>query len=456
MPSIFADTVLTSNGWEQNQRISIAADGRIQSIAPVVDTAGGDVHVSVLLPAPGNLHSHAFQHAMAGLTERRGNDPSDSFWTWRKQMFDFLDRLTPDDIQAIAAEVQRKMLIAGYAAVGEFHYLHHQPTGKPYQNPAEMADRIVAASLESGIGLTLLPVLYQVGGCDGRPLQSGQLRFGHSIDSFAVLHAHLAKSFEDLPSDYRLGVAPHSLRATTETGIQACVELAGSLPIHLHLAEQMAEVEEVQRAYGRRPTEWLFERFSPDRQWCLIHCTQLEPHETKMIAGSGAVAGLCPITESSLGDGIFDGRRYLAEAGRIGVGSDSNLRISLAEEIRTLEYSQRLRDRHRAVLATESQSTGRHLLEQTTHGAALALGRNAGRIEAGQLADLVAIDHQHLDLIGRSGDQILDSWFFASDDSVVTDVWSAGRHVVRESRHIRHEEITARFRQTMQRLLAEV
>jgi formimidoylglutamate deiminase len=447
MTTLWAAQALTPAGWRENVRVDVGDDGRIAAVAADAQPAGD--RVGILLPAPVNLHNHAFQRAMAGMTERRGEDPSDTFWTWRRLMFRFLDRLDPDDVEAIAAFVQMEMLEAGYAAVGEFHYLHHRPGGAPYDDLAEMSGRIAAAAADTGIGLTLLPVLYEHGGCDGRPLGPGQVRFGNDPDRFQRLFEAARQALGPLPGDTRIGVAPHSLRAVCRDGLAFAAALAPGAPLHMHLAEQVAEVEEVRMAWGVRPAEWLLANHDVDSRWCLVHATQMEPHETEALARSGAVVGLCPITESSLGDGIFDARRFLAHGGRFGIGSDSNIRISLAEELRTLEYSQRLRDRVRAAVATPDKSTGRVLFETAARGGAQAAGRDGGAIEAGRIADLVALDADATDLLGKDGDAVLDSYIFAGDDRMVADVWSAGRHVVTAGRHRRHDEIAARYRKTV-------
>ncbi|MFN4171258.1 MAG: formimidoylglutamate deiminase, partial [Pseudorhodobacter sp.] len=426
-------------------------DGRITSAAPGTEPAGAH-RVGLLLPSPANLHSHAFQRAMAGLTETRGPDPRDSFWTWRQLMYRFLDRLTPGDVEAITAFVQMQMLEAGYAASVEFHYLHHQPGGLPYDNLAEMAARVAAAAETTGIGLTLLPVLYEFGGCDRRALGPGQIRFGNDPDRFARLVEGAEAAIRSLPADTRLGIAPHSLRAVTPEGLAAAAALRPGMPLHMHLAEQVAEVDELLAHRGARPVDWLMDNAAVDARWCLIHCTQMEPNETAALARSGAVAGLCPITESSLGDGIFDGVSYLAQGGVWGIGSDSNIRISLTEELRTLDYSQRLRDRSRAALATPEKSTGRVLVEAAARGGAQAAGRDAGRIEPGALADLVALATDGPDMAGRRGDTALDSYVFAADDRIVSDVWSAGRHLVRDGRHAKHDAITEAYIATLRRL----
>jgi len=447
MTVLNAKTALLADGWAQDVEVTIDG-GRITGIATGRPSPGS---LGCLLPAPVNLHSHAFQRAMAGMTERRSAG-QDSFWTWRQLMYRFLDRLMPDDVQAIAAFVQMEMAEAGYAAVAEFQYLHHAQGGAPYADRAEMSARIAAAAAETGLGLTLLPVLYQQGGCDGRALAAGQLRFGNDTDGFGALWQAAGRALASLPEDTRLGVAPHSLRAVSRGGLDFARDLAPDAPLHLHIAEQVAEVTEVQAAYGARPVAWLLANQPVDARWCLIHATQMEPQETAALAATGAVAGLCPITEANLGDGIFDGLRFVAAGGRWGVGSDSNLRISLSEELRLLEYSQRLQHRSRALLAAAERSTGRVLLESAAQGGAQAAGRGAGMIREGEWADLMALDMTSADLDGRQSDAILDAWIFAGDDRMVTEVWSAGRHIVTGGRHKAREVITSRYRRTMARL----
>ncbi len=450
MGTIWAERALLETGWADHVSVTIGADGRIAALRP--GSAPHGDRVGILLPAPANAHSHAFQRAMAGLTEHRGPDGADSFWTWRRLMFRFLDRLTPDHVEAISAFVQMEMLEAGYAANVEFHYLHHRPGGAPYDNLAEMAERIAAATARTGIGLTLLPVHYQQGGCDGRPLAPGQVRFFNDFDRYARLHELSAARVAGLADDCRTGVAPHSLRAVPAGDLARHRDLARGRPFHMHLAEQAGEVGEVVQALGLRPVEWVLDRFGPGPDCCFIHCTQMLPHETEGLASSDAIAGLCPITESSLGDGIFDGVAWFGAGGRIAIGSDSNIRIALAEELRTLDYSQRLRDRSRAALATVDRSTGRRLFEAAAKGGAGAAGRDSGTISEGRLADLMALDRDAIDLHGLAGDTILDAYVFAGDDRMVRDVWSAGRHVVTGGRHRRHEEIEAAYRATLAEL----
>ena len=456
---IYADTALLPEGWKSNVLVDVDKVGRISSLSSDVDaakaTGAADHHVPILLPAPANLHSHAFQRAMAGMSERRGAEALDTFWTWRQIMYRFLDILRPEDIETIAAFVQMEMLEAGYACNVEFHYVHHQPDGTPYAALAELSHRIGAASLDSGIGLTLLPVLYQYGGCDKRPLGPGQIRFGNDFDRFAKLHQGATAMLPNLPVDSAIGVAPHSLRAVGQEALRDAVQLAGSGPLHMHLAEQVKEVEEVEAAWGARPTDWLLANHQVRENWCLIHCTQMTDAETDALATTGAIAGLCPITESSLGDGIFNGVRYLSKGGRLGIGSDSNIRIALSEELRTLEYSQRLRDRCRASVATTERSTGRVLFDAVAAGGAQAAGRKSGRIEEGAWADLLVLDGTSLMLDGVKGDEILDMFIFAADDHLVTDVWSAGRHLVKNGCHVQGESIRSRYREVMTRLRQE-
>ncbi len=451
MKVINARQTLTANGWQEDLQICIDKNGRIVKIGQ--PTAIPTASVDMLLPAPTNLHSHAFQRAMSGLTEARGPDPSDSFWTWRQLMYRYLDRLTPDHVQAIAEMVFMEMLEAGYASVAEFHYLHHDIAGAQYASPAEMSARIIAAAQNTGIGLTLLPVLYQFGGCDQRPLVGGQQRFGCTPDQFLRLHSDATAIVAQGPSDYRTGVAPHSLRAVDKVGLDAALTVANGNPVHMHLAEQVAEVEELIAHTGARPTEWLLDNYKVDENWCLIHCTQMTEDETTRLARSGAVAGLCPITESSLGDGIFNGTQYLTEGGAIGMGSDSNVHIALFEELRTLEYSQRLRDRSRAALATAQKSTGRVLFEEATKGSAQAAGRDAGQIAQGAWGDLIGISTDNPWICNRHGDVALDSLIFGGHGhTCVTDVWSAGRHVITDGRHSAREGIMEAFQSTVQQL----
>ena len=449
MQVIHAKQALTQNGWENDVTVEIA-NGRIASVMNGVAPCG--TRVDLLLPAPTNLHSHTFQRAMAGLTETRGPDPRDTFWTWRHLMYRFLDRLTPDHVEAIATLAFMEMLEAGFGAVAEFHYLHHDVGGAAYADTAEMAARIVSAAQTAGIGLTLLPVLYTYGGCDGRPLHGGQQRFGNDIDRFASLHDASKHHLKQGAEDFNIGVAPHSLRAVTPDALNTALTL-GDGPVHMHLAEQTAEVDEVRAHHNARPVEWLLDAHDVDPRWCLIHCTQMTSKETTALAKTGAVAGLCPITESNLGDGIFNGTEFTAAKGRFGVGSDSNVHIALFEELSTLEYSQRLRDQSRAALAVPDRSTGRVLFEGVAQGGAQAAGRESGQIAPGAWADLIGIETDNQWICNRRDDTALDSLIFGGRGrECIRDVWSAGRHVVKQGQHHARTEVINRFRAVMTEL----
>lgn len=444
MATLWAQQALTTHGWADNVTVEIGGDGRIASISTGTEATGQ--RVGVLVPAPVNSHSHAFQRAMAGITERRGENPTDSFWTWRDLMYRFLDQVTPDQVQAITALVQMEMLEAGYGTNVEFHYLHHNPDGTPFDNLSEMADRVAAAASQTGIGLTLLPVQYQYGGCDKRALGAGQRRFGNGPDRFAALVDGARNTLKALPADTKLGVAPHSLRAVAPEQLREAPLMAAGGPVHLHIAEQMAEVAEVEGAWGARPVEWAVDNLPLDGHWCMVHATQMTPAETLSLANTGVVAGLCPITEASLGDGIFDGVRWMDAGGKISIGSDSNILISLSEEMRVLDTTQRLRDHTRAALADADTSTGRRIFDGICAGGAQSSGRGAGTIAVGEWADLLSFDIDHINLSGLCGDTILDSFAFTGGNRMVGDVWAAGRHVVKDGAHIHRAEITKAYR----------
>jgi len=451
---IHAQSALLTSGWARHVRVSVQG-GRISAIETDTAPLSSDHRVDTLLPALGNLHSHSFQRGMAGMTEFR-RAGQDNFWTWRDLMYRFVDRLTPEHIEAIAALVFMEMQEAGYAAVGEFHYVHHQRGGAPYDNLAELSSRIFAAASETGIGLTHLPVLYSYGGAGQVELSDGQRRFGNDVDRFAELVGSASTALRKMPPDTRIGIAPHSLRATAPDDLQYVLANQVGGPVHIHIAEQPQEVTEIEAWLGARPVHWLLSNIDVDPDWCLIHSTHMTDDETRALASSGAVAGLCPITEANLGDGPFNGRVYIEAGGAFGVGSDSNVNISLTEELRTLEYSQRLRDLARNVMVVDDGSVGQTLYLGAARGGAQALGRDAGEIAAGRLADLVAIDSTTAALCALSRDQLLDGLVFAAKDSVVTDVWSAGRHCVRAGRHTSRDSVVEKYRSAMSSLLASM
>ncbi len=448
--NIFAKHIRLATGWGKDTRLYIDG-GLISKIEKNTTPQSDDTRVDTLLPALSNLHSHSFQRAMAGMTEYRERG-QDSFWTWRDLMYRFTSQLSPEHISAFASQTFMEMQLAGYASVGEFHYVHHQENGTPYDAPAELSLRIMEAAATAGIGLTHLPVLYSYGGAGGQPLADGQRRFGNNLDNYAKILADCRAAAKHHAHDTEIGIAPHSLRATLPEELLAALQLAGSGPIHIHIAEQTQEVDDIKAQLGARPVEWLLDNAPVDDRWCLIHATHMTDDETRRVAQSKAIAGLCPVTEANLGDGIFNGSAFLGYGGMFGVGSDSNINISLTEELRMFEYSQRLRDRQRNVLVTEGGHTGERLYLSAATGGAKALSRNAGKITPGVLADVVAIDRSHPRLCGLKDEQLLDGLVFAANDSVMTDLWSAGRHQVRSGRHVQQDKIEAAYRTAMDSL----
>jgi formimidoylglutamate deiminase len=404
-----------------------------------------------VLPGIANLHSHAFQRAMAGLAERQSNT-DDSFWTWREVMYAFAGRIGPGDLQAIAAQLYVEMLKAGYTQVCEFHYLHHQPDGTPYGDPAAMSLALIAAAGEAGIGLTLLPTLYMTGGFDGRPLSERQRRFGHDVEAYLRL---LERLRGEESGRVRVGIALHSLRAVPETAMREVLasELARACPIHIHIAEQIGEVQDCLAIRNARPVEWLLDHAPVDARWCLVHATHLTETETRRLAASGAVAGLCPTTEANLGDGLFALKAFLDAGGRIGIGSDSHISVSAVEELRWLEYGQRLLTRHRNVSASRaSPHTGDTLLRLALAGGAQASGVETGVLKPGARADFIVLDDEAPLLAGRDATDVIDTWIFAGNANLVRDVVVAGEPVVRDFRHRDEERIAARYRDVVGRL----
>ncbi len=435
----FFETALLPQGWLPRVRVSVD-DGRITSVEAEASAQPDDLREPVALPGLPNVHSHAFQRAMAGLAERRGPD-HDSFWTWREVMYRFLGRLDPDMVEAVAAYAYADMLEAGFTRVGEFHYLHRAADGGLYDEPAELALRHLAASATTGIGMTLLPVFYAHAGFGGTAPTPGQARFITDIDLFS----RILETCRAAPGT-TVGVAPHSLRAVTPQELAQVVALADGGPIHVHAAEQLKEVEDCLAWSGQRPVEWLLAHQDIDARWCLVHATHLSPAELDGLARSQAVAGLCPITEANLGDGVFEAATYLEAGGRWGVGTDSNISIDAAGELRQLEYAQRLARLGRNVLAPgEGASTGRSLLEGALAGGGQALGVG-GSIAPGARADFVCLAHTHPDLEGRSQDQLLDAWVFVHGRRLVDRVYAGGRLVVEGGRHRLRDRIDARYR----------
>ncbi|MGV0911803.1 formimidoylglutamate deiminase [Martelella sp. FOR1707] len=443
---LFAENILTPKGWRADARFAIKG-GRIADLAFDQTPQPGDERHGIIVPAIANVHSHAFQRAMAGLAERRG-PASDNFWSWREVMYRFTFAIEPDEAEAIAAQLYMEMLEAGFARVGEFHYLHNDKDGSLYGNIGEMAERIAAAAGETGIGLTLLPVFYAHSDFGGAAPNNGQRRFIHDRDSFARLMEASSKIVYGLDHAV-LGVAPHSLRAVTPQELEFAASLTDG-PVHMHVSEQTKEVDDCLAWSGKRPVEWLLENTGVDGRWCLIHATHMTDAETDGLARSGAVAGLCPVTEANLGDGIFPASRFLASGGAFGVGSDSNVLIGLADELRQLEYAQRLGERARNVIAEPGGTTGRRLFDGALAGGAQAMGIEAG-IAEGRPASFFSLDNSAAPWLIR--DQSLDGFIFASQ--VKSDcVWANGVKQVEAGRHVKRTEIETRFRKAMTALMA--
>ncbi|HSC18731.1 MAG TPA: formimidoylglutamate deiminase [Rhizomicrobium sp.] len=448
MPLWF-ETALLPQGWTSCVRVRLA-NGRITQIETAVQPDPTDEQHAIGIPGLANVHSHGFQRGMAGLAEVRG-PLHDNFWTWREVMYRFVNRLQPEQIEAITAQAYVEMLESGFTRVGEFHYLHHDVSGAPYANLAEMADRIAAAADATGIGLTLLPVFYAHSNFGGAPPKAGQRRFINTPEQFGELMKLSRKAVAALP-DAQVGIAPHSLRAVTPDELNAILPLADGSPIHIHAAEQMKEVDDCRAWSGKRPLQWLLDNTEMDAAWCVIHATHLTPAEVSQLAKSAAVAGLCPMTEANLGDGIFRTQEYLSSGGRIAVGTDSNVQIHAAAELRSLEYAQRLISRTRNVLArAEGESVGRHLFEATLAGGAQALGQAESGLREGAPADLVSLDANDPHLVARKEDAILDSWIFANAE--VDCVWRAGRKVVEAGRHIARDSVAAAYAKAIESVL---
>ena len=445
------EKALLPSGWADNVRVEIADDGRFAQVAAGAAAAGAEKVAGIALPGLPNLHCHAFQKGMAGLGERRG-PANDSFWTWREVMYRFLSVLTPDDVEAIAAFAYVQMLERGFTRVGEFHYLHHDIGGAPYSDIAEMAERIAAASVTTGIGLTLLPCLYTYGGFGNAAPNPGQARFLNSTDRFLTLMARSREIVAIVPGA-NFGIAPHSLRAVSPDQLRAVTSAFPQVPVHIHAAEQVKEVDDSVAALGARPVQWLLDNAGVDARWCLIHATHMTDDETLGLAKAGGVAGLCPLTEGSLGDGIFNGELFLQNQGRFGIGTDSNIEIDAPGELRQLEYSQRLKHRGRNVMTTvEGQSTGRSLYDNALKGGAQALGGGIGAIEAGCRADVVILNSNHPDLAGAHGDMVLDVYVFSAGAGLIDRVMAGGVSVVEGGRHRAHDAIAAKYRKTVARL----
>ncbi|MCE9506845.1 MAG: formimidoylglutamate deiminase [Alphaproteobacteria bacterium] len=459
MTTIFASTALLQDGWADNVLIEYDREGWIVGI----DSAKDPQQVSLdaefisgpLVPGMPNVHSHAFQRAMAGLTER-GSGKKENFWSWRETMYRFLSYIEPEDMEELAAQVYVEMLKAGYTTVGEFHYLHHHTGGQPYDDRAILSRQIIKAALETGIAVTHMPVLYAYGGFDGASTTEGQKRFINTVPELMKIIEALHAEYKHTPQ-VTVGFAHHSLRAVSpemlREGTQAVRQLLPGAPIHIHAAEQMGEVEGCLAWSGKRPVEWLLENGNVDENWTFLHCTHMTDEEIKALAESGVVAGLCPTTEANLGDGVFPLVKFFNAGGRFAIGSDSHISVSVVEELRWLEYVQRLVHRERTLIKQhENPSVGAVIFEKTLSGGAQSLGRKIGKIEIGHRADFVVLNPDLPFMTGKVRDHILDAAIFASNENPVRDVMVGGRWVVRNGRHKREDHVLDRFRKVIKKL----
>jgi formimidoylglutamate deiminase len=450
MNALFARHALLPEGWQGDVLIEWDARGALTRVQPGARPPIGVPRADYVVPGMVNLHSHAFQRALGGLTEKAGIGP-DSFWTWRALMYRFAAHITPEQVEAIAAQLFSECLRHGYTALCEFHYIQRDPAGDMYARPAEMAERVAAAGQQAGIGLTLLPVLYSHSGFGEQPLKPEQKRFRTDVDT--VLR--IVEALEPLRGgQFEVGAAPHSLRAA---GIDQIRELAAALPrerpLHIHIAEQQGEVQQSLDFCRQRPVEYLFNQLAVDARWCLVHATHLNEGEVAQLAASGAVAGLCPTTEANLGDGLFPLADYLAAGGRWGIGSDSHVSQSPVEELRWLEYGQRLVHQRRNVAATPARrDVALNLWQDALGGGAQAAGRPVGALAQGRRADLLVLDCSHPNLDGVCESDVLGRLVFCGNDNLVRDVLAGGRWVVQGGRHMAQEAIGRRYRQAIQRL----
>ncbi|AGP88899.1 formimidoylglutamate deiminase [Alteromonas mediterranea] len=442
--TISVKKALLPTGWAENVEIEIDSLGYIKSVSQDARFTSGSMIQGVLLPGMPNLHSHAHQRAMVGLAEAAGLS-KDSFWTWREAMYSYVSKVSPDQFQAIASQLYIEMLKNGYTNVAEFQYLHHDTNGQPYQNVAEISLRCVNAAEEVGLGITVLPVLYGYSGFGGQKPLEEQRRFINEPEQFMKI-VNILQSYVEKNPNANVGIAPHSLRAVTKETLSLVLDNFKSGPVHIHIAEQIPEVEASLAWSGKRPVEWLFDNFDIDSRWCLIHATHLNDKELSQLATSKAVVGICPTTEANLGDGIFPAEEFVAKGGSFGIGSDSQVSVNPTEELRWLEYAQRLIKNERNVLAPKPNvSTGESLYLSALSGGAQACARNIGAIEAGKRADFVILDDSNPRLFGRDEKSLIDSWIFGCSDNPVKDVFVGGKHLVKNFVHINEADVKNNF-----------
>ena len=454
MSKLYAENILIGSQWQKHKTLLLSEQGIIESIIDGKDPQA-TVLTGTVIPGMVNCHSHAFQRAFAGLSEYRGNT-ADSFWSWRDIMYRFVAKISPEDAHHIASFVYVEMLKAGYTSVAEFHYLHHQFGGAHYDDPAEMSHQIINAAEAAGIALTHLPVLYSYAGFGEKQISKPQARFTHSTNDYLDLIGMLNQQYA-AQNNFTLGIAPHSLRAVSQSQLNEIVPFIRNLnpnaPIHIHIAEQLQEVEDCVEFYGKRPVDWLLDNFQMDENWCLIHATHLNDDEIKNLANSNGIVGICPTTEANLGDGIFPASQFLNENGNFAIGSDSHIAINVSDELKTLEYGQRLTQYQRAVLTGENcNSVGQYLYCKAAQDGAKAISQNVGSIEIGKRADLIVLNNQHPSLFNKSDSFILDAAIFASSQLPVKDVFVAGKQMIASGQHSLDETLLKNYQSVVERI----
>lgn len=457
-PTAWCPHALLPTGWAPDVLLRWTPAGRLTDVLPHQPRpTSGECFDHPVIPGMPNLHSHAFQRAFAGLTEFRGQ-AQDSFWSWRELMYRFAGRITPEQLEAIATWLYIEMLEAGYTTVCEFNYLHLDTEGRPYADDAELMHALVRAAHRAGIGLTLLPVLYQTSGFGATPPHDGQRRFIRRTDAMLRLLETLAPACA--AAGVRLGLAPHSLRAVPPAALAEALAgldaLDPTAPVHIHIAEQSQEVDDCLAWSGQRPVDWLLDHAPVDPRWCLVHATHMTAREHERAARSGAVAGLCPTTEANLGDGIFDMPAWQACGGAWGIGSDSHTCVNAAEELMLLEYSQRLQRRRRNVLASaDHPAVATALMLGAVAGGAQAAGRAVAGLAPGQQADFIELDGTHPDLAGLDPQDMLSAHVFAAHrHATIRRVVVAGQPRVAGGRHGAHTAAARAFTAARQQLRA--
>jgi formimidoylglutamate deiminase len=446
MATVSADWILLEDGFAPGLLIEHDR-GTITAIRP----GRAPDHISgALLPGMPNLHSHAFQRAFAGRTEYAGG--GGDFWSWREAMYRAATTIEPDTMVPVAGYLAMQCLRGGFTSLVEFHYLQNARDGRPYAHRPAMAEAIIEGAQQAGIGLTMLFGIYQTGDFGGAPLQGGQIRFDTGPDAALAM---LQDAQPQQGPALRFGLSPHSLRAVPPASLKTIAEgvpgIDPTAPIHIHTAEQTAELTACVAHLGTTPVAWLLENAPVSPAWCLIHCTHTTQAERHSIATSGAVAGLCPSTEGNLGDGIFGLPDFTQAHGRFGIGTDSHVSLDAFAELRLLEYSQRLRSQKRNVLAGDSLHTGRTLWQAACAGGAQAASRPIGTLRIGHRADLVALEPTP-ETSGMHPDFWLDAAIFANDRQPSRHVMAGGTWVVRDGAHVREEAITAAYRRALEKL----